>query len=241
MMENLLLKAVFATCLVIAGYVFYYFLSESAKISTRFSERYSFEQSEIYRFLFQKLTGFLFLGVIPFFLFFRFFALTKEGSFPGYFPEWKTDTLLAVLHLCVVILAFLSARKAEVHTVVPGMRLSSWKPVHVLVSLLGWGIYLLAYEYIFREILLFAWAEAAGIFPAIMVNVVIYAIFHLHKGKLETLGSIPFGIILCLISLNAGSFLPALMLHFTLAASTEVFSIYHNPAMYFNFKPAKDE
>jgi membrane protease YdiL (CAAX protease family) len=241
MTGDMILKALFATCLIISGYLTYYFLSTSEKISNWIFRRYPYNTAEIYRFLFQKITGFLMLGVLPGIFFYSFFELSTTGYSVVQYVGNAGWLLLGALAGLILITTFFSSKAKEVHSVVPKMRLQNWRIDHLLLSMAGWGLYLLSYEFIFRQLLLFSWAEAYGSYTAILVNVVLYALFHLPKGKLETLGSIPFGIILCLVSLQSGSFLPAFLLHFTLAASTEIFSIYHNPGMYFNFKLIRNE
>ena len=142
--------------------------------------------------------------------------------------------VMFILILLIVLTASLSVRKPDVMERVPRLRLEEWNIFYILTSITGWGIYLLGYEFIFRQLLLFTWAEAFGIVPAITVNLVLYAVFHLPAGWKETVGSIPFGLVLCLISLYTGSFWMAFLLHWTLSVSSEMFSIYYNPEMKFN-------
>lgn len=236
MIDAVFLKTIFATCLIIPGYYAYHFLSDSKKVSNWFSNRYTYERSEIYRFFYQKITGFVLLGVLPGILFFHFFELSTEGYSIVFFTDNLSWFSFYALLGVILIVTFFSAKAKEVNAVVPVMRLRNWKIIHLTFSMFGWGLYLLAYEFIFRQMLLFSWTEAYGSYTAILVNVIIYAVFHIPKGKLETLGSIPFGIVLCLVSLHAGTFLPAFLLHFALAVSTELFSIYHNSQMKVSFK-----
>lgn len=115
------------------------------------------------------------------------------------------------------------------------MRLSTWGQKEVLISISGWALYLLAYEYVFRGLLLFSTAEAFGAWPAVGINLLLYSVFHIPNGKKETLAAIPFGLVLCIVSLLTGSFWMAFLLHLILSTSTEMFSIHYNPDMRFQF------
>jgi membrane protease YdiL (CAAX protease family) len=83
----------------------------------------------------------------------------------------------------------------------------------------------------FRGLLFFSFIRFIGNLPAIVVNVFIYALVHIHKGFKETLASIPFGIILCLMTLSTGSIWAAFIVHIILALSNEWISFHLNPEM----------
>jgi len=229
-------KAVYILILLVAVYYIYYFPSFSKKTSGWFINKYPEKQAETYLFLFQKLFGFFMLGPVSAVIYFIFFEPFQKKS---YLPDAFSFSVVLVLMILIpllVIFIYFSSKNKEIYNRIPHMRHKDWTPERVLISIAGWGLYLFGYEFIFRELLLFSWAEAYGVVPSIAVNTAIYSAFHLPNGKNETLASIFFGIILCLVSLQAGSFLPAFLLHFTLSASTEMFSIYHNPEMSFKYK-----
>lgn len=234
--DSLAIKASYTMVLIICVYYTYYFPAFSSKTAHWFKARYGQEGSKVYLFLFQKILGFLMLGPVAALIFYPFFSLnTNNSNFSIHLPvsPWSITALLIIL---IVILIYFSARNNDVYERIPHMRLKEWSSINILTSITGWGLYLLGYEFIFRQLLLFTWAEAFGVIPAIVVNVAIYSAFHLPNGRKETVGSIFFGLALCLISLQTGTFLLAFLLHFTLSVSTEMFSIYHNPDMQFNLK-----
>ena len=131
-------------------------------------------------------------------------------------------------------MSYFAASKEDVYLRVTQMSVTRWDYKRLSVSILGWSVYLLGYEFIFRQLFLFTWAEAFGPVTAITANGILYALFHIPNGRKETLGTIPFGLVLCLISLHTGSFIAAWLLHLTLSLSATLFSIHHNPEMSFN-------
>ncbi|GAI37228.1 unnamed protein product, partial [marine sediment metagenome] len=75
------------------------------------------------------------------------------------------------------------------------------------------------------------WVHVIGVWPAIAVNTSIYACTHIPKGFKEAIGAIPFGIILCIITLITGNIWVAFFIHVLLALSNDYFALYHNPEM----------
>lgn len=227
--ELIEIRAVYALIVVIITYYTYYFAAFSQKTLLEFQKKYTPDQSAIKLFIFQKLLGFILLGPIAALFFFSFFNMSRFSiEFSPIIPSW----LIMIVFIPIIIaLSYFSTRKQEIYNRMPHMRLKLWNTANLLTSLIGWGLYILSYEFIFRELLLISWTEAFGVIPAITVNLALYSAFHITNGAKETIGSIFFGLILCLVSLQTGSFLMAFILHFTLSASTEMFSIYHNPEM----------
>lgn len=76
-----------------------------------------------------------------------------------------------------------------------------------------WINYLFVYEFYFRAVLLFALQDWVGTIWSVIINVMLYAIVHLHKNKKEIVGSIPLGVVLCLITLHTQSVWPAFIIH----------------------------
>jgi membrane protease YdiL (CAAX protease family) len=73
-----------------------------------------------------------------------------------------------------------------------------------------------------------------GLWSAIAVNTSIYALIHLPKGKRETIGAIPLGIVLCLITSYTGTIWAAFWIHCTLALTNEWFSIKYTKDIVLN-------
>jgi len=227
-------KATMALVLTIAGYYAYYFPAFSAKTAQWFQKRLTGDKTMINLFLFQKTLGLLFLGALPALVFFSMYAFQLNK-----YPVWGLSAIhwwvYALVVLIIISLSFISARKPDINTRIPQMRLRTWGAGEIGISIGGWAIYLLGYEFLFRGLLLFTTAEAFGVMPALLINIGLYSAFHLPNGMKETLAAIPFGFVLCLTSLISGSFLPAFLLHLSLSASAELCSVHFNPGMKFQF------
>ena len=78
---------------------------------------------------------------------------------------------------------------------------------------------------------LFVSVAYLGVWPAIILNVAIYALVHVPKGIKEAVGAIPLGILLCIITLQTGSIIVALAVHIIMALGNEWFSLKAHPGM----------
>ncbi len=222
-----------AVCII--QLTFFLFLRKYLFNSERTSPR-SGERFQSMRFLKMKLYGFLMMGILPYLLFSTILIspVTNDHSISVF---WRIPSyIFLIFPVLIIIMNFFVASKEDFHARVPQMRIMEWGIPNVLISIGGWGIYLLGYEYLYRGLFLSSWAEAFGPITAIVVNVFFYSLFHIPNGTKEAVGAIPFGIILCLLTIQMGSFLPAFLLHWLLSVSAEMFSIHHHPEMQFNLK-----
>lgn len=94
-----------------------------------------------------------------------------------------------------------------------------------------WIAYLFGYELMFRGLLLFTTVEFMGAWPAIILNTALYALVHIPKNLEETIGAVPLGLLLCLITLSTGTFWVAFGVHVCLALSNFFFSLRNHPEM----------
>ncbi len=214
----------------------YYFLSNSESLKKFFIRRIGIEKIKIYWVLFEKLTGFIFFGIIPLtvvFIVFNDRILTYGIS---------TENILLSLYWTaglspvLIILSYFNSKTKENLQRYPQIRTSKWSLQLLVVSALSWVLYLLAYEFMFRGFLLFVSERNLGVWLAIIINIVIYSLAHLPKGVKETVGAIPLGLVLCLITLQTGNIWASFFLHLVLALSNEWFSLKANPDMKFYIK-----
>lgn len=105
----------------------------------------------------------------------------------------------------------------------------------VIVHLALRSSFLACYEWFFRGCILFSCIENFGVLAAIIINLVLYVLIHSFNDKKEMLGSIPFGLILCVFTIWYQSVWPAIVLHLLLSFSHELFFI--SPIFYKNSKP----
>lgn len=124
---------------------------------------------------------------------------------------------------------FVMKRYSQTHfsTVYPEVQARDWSATRLICNDISWLAYLFGYEVFFRGFLLSESLSSWSMSVSITINVVVYAISHLHKGYSEVFVSIPFGLLLCLLTIGSGSIWCAFALHAILALSNEWFSIYN--------------
>lgn len=181
-------------------------------------------------YMFCKLSGFTLFGLIPGILIFVLFPQSLS-QFGLSFGQINVYWYLLCLPVLIVGVNFFLANNPDTFKRYPEMRFSEWTNLRLAVLVIGWTIYLLGYEFLFRGLLLFSVYYSYGLFVSVSVNLIIYSLVHLPKGKAEMLGAIPFGILLCSLSLLTGSIILPFLLHLSLALSTDFFTIHYNPDM----------
>lgn len=230
------LEVLMAVGLTTIGFIIYWFLALSAGVRARLERLLGKERSLLALVIFQKQTGVLFLGIIPaiccFIVFdhgLKFYGLTLQNF---------GMSMLYLLGLAVIIvpLTLFSARKPDIFATYPQIRILNWTPRLVAVNSLNWILYLLAYEFLFRGILLMLLVPVLGVWPAIIINVSLYSATHIPKGAKETISAIPFGFVLCLITLHTGSILVAFLAHVMLALLNDYGALSNNPEMKVNWR-----
>ncbi|WP_423127733.1 CPBP family intramembrane glutamic endopeptidase [Gaoshiqia sp. Z1-71] len=186
----------------------------------------------------QRLAGVVNFGGLPVLMIALFLPTTLSEY--GLMLSQPRATALWVLILGAVIvpLGISRANSPSNLDMYPQIRNPVWNFRLLAGSAFSWAAYLLAYEFFFRGFLLFACERAVGAIPSIVINVVLYAIAHIHKGRFETIGSIPLGIILCIATLTTGSIWVAFGVHLIMAWSNEWASLaYHK---HISFKSGKN-
>lgn len=133
-------------------------------------------------------------------------------------------TFLSTLLFSGIAVAINKYAEADTR-VYPQLRVARWTPRVSVINALTWILYLLAYEILFRGFLLFHCLEVFPVWQACSINVVIYAVYHLPKGIKETLLCIPFGVLLCVITVYTGNIWSAVVIHIALALSNEYYAV----------------
>lgn len=229
--------AIMAVSAVIVFFFLYYFLA-GRKALENLIRRYlpSLFKKEALAFFSEKLTGIIFTGILPF-VFFRIVMGVRLADYNSFPPSGNTIWyIVAVLALVTAVTSFITSGSAAVRERSPELRSGIWYPGHVLLAGLGWLFYIFGYEYFFRGILWFLCLDAFGFLPALAINLVLYAAVHVPKGRFMAIGSVPMGVILCLLSYHTGSFHAAFIIHAVMAVTTELASAWKNPAFQFRIK-----
>ena len=172
----------------------------------------------------ERLTGFLFFGVIPY-LILRLslpsFCWRDLGIvFPP--PSWWLPSLF--FWLTIVLLVSRVAGSPASLAQYPQMRRVTWTPAMVLLNAVTWALYLAGYEFLFRGLLIFPLLPVLGTGGTLVLNLVLYALAHLHKGWREVGGSFVFGAILVAATIFSGSLLISFFSHLVLALSNGFFA-----------------
>ncbi|RZT95767.1 CAAX prenyl protease-like protein [Ancylomarina subtilis] len=176
----------------------------------------------------QRIMGMFFYGIVPL----AIVLMLLHGSLRDYgtvLSEPLTTLLWGILFAAIIIpLTLYNAKSPSNLAVYPQIRSKKWTLSTLLISGLTWAGYLLCYEFFFRGFLLFACLREFGTVPAVAINMLIYSIAHIPKGKLETIGAIPLGLVLCVLTISTESIWFAFLAHVIMALSNEWISLYHN-------------
>jgi membrane protease YdiL (CAAX protease family) len=224
--------AVFAIASAVIMSFIYFLILEKTK--TRAENKTGINLINLY--LFRKISGFLVLGALPAVAAWIFFEVSPSragltpGGTAGLWP-W-----LAGASIIFITLNMFNSRSPELQAMYPELRLRDWTVKGLTIAIGGWVLYLTGYEYLFRGLLLFSCYDAYGLWPAITINLALYSALHLPKGMKEAIAAIPFGALLCYLTLESRSILPAILIHSLQAVSCELFCIYRNPEMKFTLK-----
>ncbi len=213
-----------------AGFLLYHFLSEYVK--NNYAKKNLNEAKASYLgIITQRLIGLLFLGIIPL-LFFKLSVCKPLWYYGINFQNIKESLGWTILLGIIILTAnyFFAGKESNLKQY-PQIRILEWDSKTFTINSITWVLYLLAYEFMFRGILLFALYYDFGTSAAITISTLLYALAHLPKGKKETLGAIPLGLILCIISIQTGSFLTAFLFHCIMAISNDYYAIRKNTRM----------
>lgn len=220
-----------ATLLTAVCFSIYWFITVNPRIKFRFFTNHPEESAWINYVVFQKLTGVLFLGIIP--LIVVVTTTDYSASDLGINLSGLEQSLkyIAVMGALILLLNFFATNKPGRLKDYPQMRIANWTTKILTINALAWTAYLIAYEFLFRGVLLFLCYASFGFWPAVAINLGLYATTHIPKGAGETMGTFPYGLLLCYVTISTGSILVAVATHLIMALSNDLFSIYHSAEM----------
>lgn len=217
-------------------FVIYWFTAQSDKIKHYFYSKYDFDQASVKHIFFTKYFGFLSMGVAPTIICLIFLP---EYSVADYgltiIPETTFFSLVWTLGLSALVipLAYISAKKPKNLINYPQIRAKVWNRKIFIINALGWALYLFGYEFLFRGTLLFPLVNSIGVWPAIAVNIGLYSATHIPKGLDETIGAIPLGLVLCLLTLASGTIWIAFLVHVAMAWTNSFTALKFHPEIHY--------
>lgn len=209
----------------VSGYLIYLKILKSVRIEILFSQYFKTTKQSFYWVQFTRGVAFICMAILP-----QAFLKITSIEFWELTCKWTSSdsNFTLILALVIIPLGALNA-KGKLHLKqYPKVRMTKWNNVEYITNLLSWGIYLLGYEYLFRGIFFLGLIPFIGLYSAIGVNTVLYALAHLYKGNKETIGSIPLGIVLCYITWKTGTIWTAFASHWILASNNFIWSYYYN-------------
>jgi membrane protease YdiL (CAAX protease family) len=224
------LEPLVAVSTLTIGFLIYLTVYLSPKIKAGLKARYGEVKGLTYWVFLVKLLGFVLLGVIPalIIVFVLKQPLARYGAGPMTASAWYW---MIGLSLFVLILNILQGRRPANYNIYPLIREKEWSPGLVAASGITSTLFIVGYEFMFRGFLLYSCIPVMGVELAVAVNVIIYSFAHIHKGMQETIGSVPFGILLCYVTLTTGSFWAIMVAHSILSLSADFVGLYANPDM----------
>ncbi|RKQ50282.1 CAAX prenyl protease-like protein [Roseivirga pacifica] len=225
------LEPALAIALVTIGFSVYHFVSISEKVKANFARKYGEVRGNTKAQWFYRYLGCMTIGVIPAIL--MMLILDKSPAEYGVAFKNHATSLYWIFGLALIIIPmnFFNSKKPKNLAFYPNVREKEWTKKMVAHNAFTWMSYLFGYELMFRGLLLFATVPLMGEWPAIILNAAIYALVHVPKNLEETIGAVPLGIVLCLVTLTTGTIWVAFFVHITLALSNFFFSLKHHPDM----------
>ena len=212
----------------------YWFISKSERIKNKFYSKYDFDNASVKHIFFTKYFGFFSMGIAPTIicLFYLPEMSLKKLGFCFISDTFFFSLVWTIgLSILVVPLVYFSARNPKNLVNYPQIRAKTWTKKTIFINALGWFLYLFGYEFLFRGVLLIPLIDPLGMWPAIAINIALYSATHIPKGLDETIGAIPLGFVLCLLTISSGTIWIAFIVHVVMAWTNTFTALKFNPEM----------
>lgn len=224
------------TAILIIGtilfFYLYYYFAHSAFLKNYIKNRVQKPLNGLLLFFTEKFLGFLILGVIPGILYYYLFDFSFE-KFGLTINQFSANfVIILILVFIIVFVVFINQKANSQHNSLQ-IKVNKWTLFLFILNSIGWIIYLIGYEFLFRGILLFECYSSFGFWPAIAINVAIYSAIHMVNGKNEVIGALIFGTIACYFTLIQGTILIPIFMHISLSLFSDYFSIKLNNKLSF--------
>lgn len=218
--------------LAIVFFVVYWFTAKSDNVKTWFYKKYEFDRASVNHITFNRIFGFIAMCVMPAALcliFLRDYSLADYGL--TFISETTLFTVVWTFGLAILVipLAYISAQKPKNLVNYPQIRARIWTKKTIVINALGWALYLFGYEFLFRGVLLFPLVAHLGVWTAVAINIALYSATHIPKGLEETIGAIPLGLVLCLLTLASGTIWIAFLVHLAMALTNSITALKFHP------------
>ena len=232
----LLNEEIIALTLYVFLYLTYYFGSDFAFIK-KYRERYqetedNFEKSVYFR----RTMGFVLLGLIPFLVMLFFFDRPIIDYGLG-LPSGEGVLLWFFIPTSVIVIGSILRPTSKIDTsYYPEVRKRIWTKKRTINNIVFWSLYLLGYEFAIRGFVFFTTLYAFGLWPAVIINCVMYSFIHIFKGKGEAYGAFFLGVLFCLMAYYTNSIWFVFINHVLLAVISDIKAVHASEEMEYNFK-----
>jgi len=175
------------------------------------------------------IAGIFWLGLVPLFFFKQTaIALFSGTGVPGLY-WWLAYSVAFVL---IALTGFRSGSQIQIRqsnpNILSGKLVNLYFPVRIL--------FVSAYEFFFRGILLFDLITRLGMYPAVIISTGLTVLIHVFTNKKEMWGCVPFGIILSAFCISIHAVWPAIAIHIVLSLAYELPPVTR---FFTQLKPAK--
>lgn len=148
-----------------------------------------------------------------------------DHDLPFLHLDWNTNWSIHSLAFAMLALiaGYSSAKESNRNRQerIPGFTTIFFIPVYLLLR----SVYLIVYECLFRGIMLLLFINTVGTNIGIVLSTLFYTLAHSYSSRKEIIGTIPFGFLLCCLTLVHQSVWPAIIIHLLLALSNEIRSL----------------
>lgn len=214
--------------LFMAGYGMFYYLHRSQRFVRRLARRWGEDTAKVAAVSVSRLILFLLAGVVPALL---IPSVSGQGLAEyGLSFQRPVASLLWTAALSASAVVAVAAGKNPDTGQYPQYRIQEWSRGVIVLNVLTWALYLFAYELSFRGFMLQALLPYGAV-TAITVNAALYVALHMPKGLREALAALPYGIVLCVVTLSTGTIWPAFVSHCALAMANFVVCFRANPSL----------
>ncbi len=181
----------------------------------------------------QKYLGAVLLGGVPALVAWLLVDATPLAWGLGV-PDWPALLVWgSVLSLCALPVPYFSARAADMQRFYPQVRATEWSAGLVAQNGTAWAVYLLAYEFLYRGILVIGVASLSTPWAAVAMSSALATATHMPKGAKETLATIPYSLLLGFVALETGSIWAGYLSHVCLAVANDYWAVTFSPTMRF--------
>ena len=172
------------------------------------------------------------LGILPLFIFMDFnktYHLNKLGITLVGINVFETLKWIVSPALPIIMIGWYVSKSKMSFKHYPELRIPEWDRKLIIKSAFGSIIYTTGVEILFRGIFLFPIVNSIGVWPAILLNAVVFGLFITNNGKELFLQGVILGFVFCITTLKTQTIVPAVILHSAYHITRNLVAFYYNP------------